>query len=324
MSAKKYLVTGGGGFIGAALIKALLKSNYAVVCLDDFSRGAPRRLESVLDQIEVVEGDVRNLDVVIQAAKKVDAIIHLAYVNGTEFFYEKPELVLDVAIRGMLNVIDACRHHGIKELILASSSEVYQTPQMIPSDESVPLVIPDIFNPRYSYGGGKIACELMAINYGRSDFSRVVIFRPHNVYGPDMGWEHVLPQFIVRAKELSVKTDRDTLDFTIQGSGKETRAFIHIDDFTDGLMRVIEQGEHLHIYHIGNPEEVSIADVARLVVKYFDKKANIIPGSLQPGSTPRRCPEISKLSKLGFSPKISLEQGIPSIAQWYAENSQNE
>ena len=85
-------------------------------------------------------------------------------------------------------------------LVLASSSEVYQTPPQVPTDESAPLVVPDPLNPRYSYGGGKIISELMAINYGRKYFERVLIFRPHNVYGPDMGFEHVIPQFALRLK----------------------------------------------------------------------------------------------------------------------------
>ena len=89
---------------------------------------------------------------------------------------------------------------GVRSLVLASSSEVYQTPPHVPTDESAPLVVPDPTNPRYSYGGGKIISELMAINYGRKFFDRVLIFRPHNVYGPDMGCEHVIPQFALRLK----------------------------------------------------------------------------------------------------------------------------
>ena len=104
------------------------------------------------------------------------------------------------ACKGMINVIDACRAHGVGRLMLASSSEVYQTPPQVPTDESAPLVVPDPLNPRYSYGGGKIISELMAINYGRKFFERVLIFRPHNVYGPDMGCEHVIPQFALRLK----------------------------------------------------------------------------------------------------------------------------
>ena len=145
----------------------------------------------------------------------------------------------------MLNVFDACQKNDIGDLVLASSSEVYQSPTILPTPEEIPLVIPDVSNPRYSYGGGKILCELMAINYGRIDFERVTIFRPHNVYGPDMGWEHVIPQFILRAEELVKKRDGDLVEFPIKGDGSQTRSFVYIDDFTEGLIKVIQRGEHL-------------------------------------------------------------------------------
>ena len=145
-----------------------------------------------------MSGDIRDAVSVKDAISGVDVVCHLAYINGTAFFYSKPELVLDVAIRDMLNMIDGCRAHGVRELIYASSSEVYQTPLIVPTDEKVALSVPDPLNPRYSYGGGKILGDLMAINYGRTGFDRVVIFRPHNVYGPQMGYEHVLQQFITR------------------------------------------------------------------------------------------------------------------------------
>jgi len=147
-------------------------------------------LESVANQIEFVEADIRDAVAVERVIENIDVVCHLAYINGTEYFYSQPELVLDVAIRGMLNVIDGCKKQGCKELIIASSSEVYQTPPEVPTSEQVPLMVPDVSNPRFSYGGGKILWELMAMNYGRDWFNRVVVFRPHNVYGPDMGWEH--------------------------------------------------------------------------------------------------------------------------------------
>ena len=160
----------------------------------------------------------------------MDEVHHLAFVNGTEFFYSAPELVLDVGVKGMINVIDACRAHGVGTLILASSSEVYQTPPQVPTDESAPLVVPDPPNPRYSYGGGKIISELMAINYGRKFFERVLIFRPHNVYGPDMGFEHVIPQFALRLKRAAARSQTGTVPFEIQGDGRQTRSFCHVDD----------------------------------------------------------------------------------------------
>lgn len=318
--ARKYLVTGGTGFIGAALVLRLLSQGSTVRVLDDQSRGHPRRLSKALNQVELVSADVRDAAAVTKAAEGMDAIIHLAAVNGTEFFYSKPELVLDVALRGTLAVVDACRANGIGNLVIASSSEVYQVPPMVPTPETVPISIPDISNPRYSYGGGKIAAELIGLNYGRTGFERVTIFRPHNVYGPDMGWEHVLPQLALRVAEIDEKTPPGPIELPIQGEGDHTRAFIHIDDFTDGLMQVIDKGRHLEIYHIGNPEERSIKDVAHLVAGCFGRQAILKPTPIPPGGTPRRSPDIAKLAALGFTPKINLADGLPSLVEWYREN----
>ena len=317
---RKYLVTGGSGFIGSALVKRLLREGHNVRVLDNNSRGDARRLEEVLSGIEFIEGDVRDLSTVITASKGIDCICHLAYVNGTEYFYTKPELVLDVAIRGMLNIVDACRQEGVLDLVLASSSEVYQSPLMIPTPEDVPLIVPDVANPRYSYGGGKILCELMANNYGRIGFERVTIFRPHNVYGPDMGWEHVIPQFALRAKELSETTD-DNLVFHIKGDGLQTRSFVYIDDFISGLMYVIDKGRHLDCYHIGTSEEVTVGALAKKILDYFGLDAYISTGAAPDGETKRRCPDITKIQRLGYSPSISLEDGLVNTIQWYVENA---
>ena len=317
---KLYLVTGGTGFIGSALVRRLVQSGQRVRVLDNQSRGSAKRLNDVADQIEFVEADIRDPNVVERAVTGVDSVLHLAFINGTEFFYTRPALVLEVGVKGMLNVLDACLKHNVSELIVASSSEVYQTPSVVPTPESVPLSVPDPLNPRYSYGGGKIISELLALNYGRTMFERVVIFRPHNVYGPDMGWEHVLPQFIVRMRQLIETSQEGPLPFKIQGSGQETRAFVYIDDFIDGLMLLVERGEHLNIYHIGTQEEVSINRVAELVGNYFGRKVNVLTGELAVGGTVRRCPDIGKLAGLGYQPRFTLEQGLQPTALWYSEN----
>jgi len=319
--AKTYLVTGGTGFIGSALVKRLLKDGHLVRVLDDNSRGRARRLSGLEGEYEMVSADVRDAAALTRAAKGVDAILHLAAVNGTEFFYSRPELVLDVAIRGALAVVDAARANGVGDLVFASSSETYQTPPVVPTDESVPLSVPDVLNPRYSYGGGKIASELIAINYGRTGFDRVVVFRPHNVYGADMGWEHVIPQFALRAAELAAAQPSGPLDFPIQGDGRQTRAFVHIDDFTDGLVTVIGRGGHLQIYHIGNPEEVTVGELATQVVGALGREARLRPSEEPKGATRRRCPDIAKLAALGYKPSIPLSQGLPGVVRWYVDNA---
>jgi nucleoside-diphosphate-sugar epimerase len=246
-------------------------------------------------------------------------VCHLAFVNGTEFFYTKPDLVLEVGVKGIVNVLDACRSHKVGRFILASSSEVYQTPPTIPTPEDVPLSVPDPLNARYSYGGGKIISELMAINYGRSAFRELFVFRPHNVFGPDMGWEHVVPQFALRMNALTREKTAGPLDFPIQGSGRETRAFVYIDDFVDGFITMLtgEPG----IYNIGTDEEVSIARLAELIGRCFSREMTVRPGRLQPGSTARRCPDISKLRRLGYTPRVPLPDALEKTVSWYREHA---
>ena len=318
----RILVTGGSGFVGSGLVKALVKAGHSVRVLDDNSRGSPRRLAEVAKDIEFVAGDIRDAAQVEKATQDMDEVHHLAFVNGTEFFYSQPDLVLDVGVRGMVNVIDACRKHGVGTLVLASSSEVYQTPPKVPTDETAPLAIPDPLNPRYSYGGGKLISELMAINYGRKYFNRVLIFRPHNVYGPDMGWEHVVPQLAVRLNAAAKAQASGTLRLDIQGTGKETRSFCFIDDLVAGVMVMREKGEHLGIYHVGTMEEVTIADLAHRIAGIYGREITLAAGKPAPGGTPRRCPDISKLAKLGYKPRVPLSEGLRPTLDWYRQNAE--
>ncbi|MBI4698023.1 MAG: SDR family NAD(P)-dependent oxidoreductase [Nitrospirae bacterium] len=320
MKNKTYLVTGGSGFIGSALVRRLVREKHRVRVLDDNSRGSAARLKDISRHIDIVNADVRDTRAVRKACKGVDSVCHLAYLNGTEFFYTKPELVLDIGVKGIVNVIDGCLHEGVKEFVLASSSEVYQTPPAIPTDETVPLSVPDPLNPRYSYGAGKIISEIMAINFGRKHFDRVIIFRPHNVYGPDMGHEHVIPQFIMRMKGLCRDRKDKRIDFPVRGTGQETRSFVFIDDFIDGLMCAIRRGEHLGIYHIGTMEEITIRQVALEIGKYFGKEVHIIRGEALKGGTKRRCPDISRLKKLGYSPRVPFSRGLKITASWYDDH----
>lgn len=321
MSGTRYLVTGGTGFIGSALVRRLVREGHEVCVLDNDLRGRSLRMDDIRSLITLVNGDVRDVETVTKAARGCRAIIHLAALNGTENFYARPELVLDIGIRGMYAALSAAKANSIREFILASSSEVYQTPSCVPTAEDAPLMIPDPWNPRYSYGGSKLASEIMLANYHRDLFERAIIVRPHNVYGPDMGFEHVLPQLILRARDRVAAFPEGDVPIEIQGDGTQTRAFIFIDDFTDGLMTVINRGAHREIYHIGSMEEIAIGALARLVLAGFGRTPRIVPQELPAGSTRRRCPDTRKLARLGFTPKVSLEHGIAQTAAWYLNNS---
>jgi nucleoside-diphosphate-sugar epimerase len=320
VSARRILVTGGSGFIGSALVKALVRQGDTVRVFDDNSRGAMRRLAGLDRDLEFVKGDIRDAAAVDAAMRGIEEVHHLAYVNGTATFYSAPDLVLDVGVKGIVNVIDACRHQGVGTLVLASSSEVYQSPPQVPTDESVPLTIPDPLNPRLSYGAGKIISEIMAINHGRKHFERVLIFRPHNVYGPDMGFDHVIPQFAIRLKLAIAAHPDGVLPFSIQGSGEETRSFCHVDDLVAGVMVMRERGEHLGIYHIGTTDEITVADLACRLARIAEREIALRPSAVLAGSTPRRCPDISKLSALGYRPRVTLDDGLPPTLKWYWEH----
>jgi nucleoside-diphosphate-sugar epimerase len=316
---KTYLVTGGAGFLGSALVRRLVHEGNRVRVLDNQSRGRIDRLRDESVSIEYIPGDIRDAVEVDKAVKGIDSVCHLAFVNGTEFFYSNPELVLEVGVKGIVNVLDACLRHGVPELVLLSSSEVYQDPPIIPTSESVALSIPDPTNPRWSYSAGKIISEMMAINYGRTRFSRVLICRPHNVYGPDMGWEHVIPQFVVRMRRLA--SNHEVVRFPIQGTGAQTRSFVFIDDFIDGLMVMLRIGTHLNIYNIGTQEEVTISNLAQMIADLFGKRIEVVPGPPALGGACRRCPDIAKIAALGYVPKFPLRQGLSITTSWYRENA---
>ena len=202
---KTVLVTGGSGFIGSSITKYLVREGYNVIVYDNNSRGKLSRLKEVKNEIIFIKGDIRNKKKLLSIKAKIDTVIHLAYVNGTKFFYKKPFQILDIAVNGLINILEFSKQKKVKSFYLASSSEVYQNPLKIPTDESEMLKIPDIHNPRYSYGGGKIISELYGIHFAKKFLDKFVIFRPHNVYGKDMGNEHVIPEFINRFKNLRNK-----------------------------------------------------------------------------------------------------------------------
>jgi UDP-glucose 4-epimerase len=317
---KKAVVTGGGGFIGAYLVRRLVRDGWKVAVLDNLARGRAARLANVRDDIEWHEADIRDHNAVRPAFRGADVVFHLAAVNGTENFYRHPDLVLDVGLRGALAAVECAAEAGVSDLVVASSAEVYQTPPIVPTDESVPLTLPDSLNPRYSYGGSKIVSELIAFNYHRDQFRKVQVFRPHNVYGPDMGWKHVVPQFILRVLEQAEQHGAGPLPFSIQGDGTETRAFCFVDDIVDGILLMHEKGEHRSVYHIGNGEMVTIADLARQVGDALGRELELQPGEAAPGGTPVRCPDIGKMQALGYSPQVSLSDGVRRTAEWYAAN----
>lgn len=302
---KRVLVTGGSGFIGSAIVNKLLTLGCEVTILDDNSRGSLDRLKNINNEFKFIDGSILDKDALRLACTHVDSVVHLAYINGTKNFYERPGDVLDVGIRGILNLSDVMSEFDIPELILASSSEVYQQPSVIPTPESIPMIVPDLENPRYSYGLGKIVQEFYGY-HAMKNLKRFVIFRPHNIYGPNMGNLHVVPQLIKKCK-IAIDSGGD---LEIEGDGTQTRSFCFIDDFVAAFEIIFELGKHRNVYNIGTLEEVSIIDLAKQISNLMGFRGGIKTSSGPTGGTSRRLPDISKIVNLGFDRKVSLESGL--------------
>ena len=302
------LITGGSGFIGSAIAKYLVQKKYNVIVYDNNSRGKIRRLNEIKNKIKFIKGDIRNKKKLLSIKGKIDTVIHLAYVNGTKFFYKKSYEILDIAVNGLVNILEFCKVKKVKNFYLASSSEVYQNPNKIPTDEAEMLKIPNIYNPRYSYGGGKIISELYGIHFAKKYLKKFIIFRPHNVYGKDMGNEHVIPEFINRFKKL-----KNNNNFLIYGTGNEIRSFIHIDDFISGFDKIFRKGKNREIYNIGTAQKIKIRDLAKLMSNILGKKISLKKTKILKGSPTVRCPNINKIKKLGFKQNIDLKDGLKKI-----------
>jgi nucleoside-diphosphate-sugar epimerase len=315
----RVVVTGGGGFIGSYLVRRLVYAGWNTSVIDTLVRGDAGRLAEVAEHVQLHSIDVRDEDAVTSAVQRADVVMHLAAINGTENFYKHPELVLDVGIRGVLAVVNACRRAEVPDLVVASSAEVYQTPAIVPTSEDIALMLPNSLNPRYSYGGSKIVSELVAFNYGKDHFRKVQVFRPHNVYGPDMGWKHVIPQFILRAAD-ALEGGAGSAPFPIQGEGHETRAFAYVDDVVDGIITMYEKGGHREIYHIGNDHEVSIRQLVTHLGHVMGGALEVQPSAGTEGATPRRCPDIAKMRALGYAPQVDLSEGLRRTVAWYMAN----
>ena len=305
----RILVTGGSGFIGTNLCVRLASLGHDVLSLDNHFRSAAPDAG-----VTTCEGDIRDPVGVRDLCRGAEVVVHLAAIQGTRNFYEIPDVVLDVNLRGALNVAEACAAEGVRRLVFSSSSEVYGTPQVFPTPETAPLVVPDVLNPRFSYGGSKAAGELIVVNYARRhDFEHTVI-RYHNVYGPRMGWDHVIPQFIARLEREE--------EFTVQGDGTQTRSFCYVDDAIDGTVAaVLEPAAANEIFNIGNPdEEHSINHLIAILEEACGRRIDPVFVPFDGEGTHRRVPDIGRARRLlGFAPNVCLRDGLTITYGWYSE-----
>ena len=314
------VVTGGAGFIGHYLVKFLSQS-CTVVALDDFSRGEASRLKHSPKNIILKDCDITNYNEITEALKEytVSNVYHLAAINGTENFYKIPIKIMDVGVIGCMNMLKYMAENSVKTGIFASSAEVYQDCNKIPTPENVNLIIPEVDNPRYSYGLSKIFTEYYSYHFGRKYEMDIGIFRPHNVYGPNMGLKHVIPEFIMEfLKEQNLQTQAE---IRVKGNLEAVRAFCYVDDIVSGIKLIADKNKGVNVYNLGNSKTISMQKLLQEISVVLDRNFKIVKNTnTHLGGTSLRCPDIKKAQTLGFEPAISLSEGLQRTVDWYVSN----
>ncbi len=311
----KILITGAAGFIGLSLAKALLKLKNKIYLLDNLSRGKIDQNFKALLKLKDVKFIKKDLTKNLNFNLKFDYIFHLASVVGVNNVNKNPFNTLKNNLISTINLINSVRDQKKTRFILFSTSEVYSSSiknyqKFKPSSELNDLIIKSQTKPRDSYYLSKIMSEKILVLSG----IKYLILRPHNIYGPRMGYSHVIPELINR-----IKTRKKCKVF----SPNHTRSFCYIDDAINQIISLsISNKFYNSIYNIGNMnEEIKIFNLAKKIKNIVNKNCKLVKGKNTPGSPIRRIPNMKKtLRKVKQIKYKDLNRGLNQTAIWYLNN----
>lgn len=304
---KRVLVPGGAGFIGTNIVRKLLKLEHEVIVVDNFSTGKKANVHAFGDvNVEVIRQDI-NFPLYVE----VDSVINLASPASPVAYQTDPVQTIKTNVVGSVNLLGLAKRLNVP-IVQASTSEVYGDPQVSPQREDYwgnvnPIGI------RSCYDEGKRAAETLFFDYKRQHGLKIGVARIFNTYGPHMsvGDGRVVSNFIVQA--LSGKP------LTIYGDGTQTRSFCYVDDTVDGLLKLWEkQGEFSGPVNIGNPNEITILELAETIANLTGVKVKLEHKELPENDPVRRKPDITLAKKeLNWEPKVSLEAGLKKTIDYF-------
>jgi UDP-glucose 4-epimerase/UDP-glucuronate decarboxylase len=315
----KTLVLGGAGFIGCHLADRLSRDGHAVTVVDDLSRGrADAELAAVLDRpgVRFVQADLTERASFDALGDGWDQIWMLAAIVGVRNVERDPARVVRVNTLAALHLVDWAPT-GTGMVFFASTSEAYAAAvdvgvAPVPTPEEVLLGVTDVTHPRFAYAASKILGEAAVVHGLGARGVPFVIGRFHNVYGPRMGADHVIPELALRALAREDPFPVWSVD--------QRRAFCYVSDAVDAMLALAATREaHGQIVNIGNDtDEVRIGDLAALVLGVVGHAPRVEPRPAPSGSIARRCPDLARLRRLtGFVPKVPLETGVRATLSWY-------
>ncbi len=310
------LVTGGAGFIGSHLCERLLRDGIRVISIDNFDsyydpkikiRNVEEISKKFPELFELVTGDIRNPEhlTAIFQKKQIDLVVHLAARAGVRPSIADPLLYQDVNVRGTTVLLQACKEHGVKNFIIASSSSVYGENQRVPFTEK------DLdIQPISPYGATKRAGELLCYSYHHLYGINIACLRIFTAYGPRQRPEMAIHKFtslIDHGEKIPVF-----------GDGSSRRDYTYIDDLIEGILGVVRHHKGFEVYNLGESQTTSLKELIRLIEGAFGKKANVEMLEFQPGDVSVTYADISKAERmLKYQPKVKMEEGIKRFVEWY-------
>jgi len=307
---KRTLVTGGAGFLGSHLCEKLLNDGHEVICVDNFFTGIKENINYILDQpyFEVIRHDVS-----FPLYVEVDEIYNLACPASPIHYQFDPVQTTKVNVLGSINMLGLAKRLKIK-IFQASTSEVYGNPSVHPQPETYWGNVNPI-GPRACYDEGKRCAETLFFDYHRQHKLDIKVARIFNTYGPKMlpNDGRVVSNFILQALRGQ--------DITVYGDGVQTRSFCYVDDMIDGIVGMMNvQNGFTGPINLGNPSEVSMIELAKLIIKLIGSKSKIVFKPLPEDDPERRMPDITLAKKkLGWKPKVDLEPGLLKTIEYFKD-----
>jgi UDP-glucuronate decarboxylase len=307
---KSFIVTGGAGFLGSWLCEAICHLGGRVVCIDNLSTGLHTNIDGLMQHknFRLVRQSITEADL---SSIKADFVFHMASRPSPDDYFQHPvESLLPNSV-GSERLLEYCRKNGVP-MAFASTSETYGDAKIIPTPETYWGNV----NPvglRSCYDEGKRYAEALCMAYSRQYKTDVRIFRIFNTYGPrlraDGSYGRALSRFLMQASESK--------DITIFGDGNQTRSFCFVSDTVRAIMYLAQAAEVRDVINIGNPNEITMNELASIIIKTLGSASSIVHLPPAPDDPRRRCPDITRAQKvLGWSPTIELSEGLKRTIEW--------
>jgi len=315
---KKFLVTGGAGFIGSHIVETLIKSGHFVRVLDNFSSGKEENLDFTKDlspnTYDLIKGDIRDKDTCLTATKDIDFVLHQAALRSVPKSLNNPKEYNEVNIQGMLNMLEAARQNKVSCFVFASSSSIYGERQSFPEKEDD---LPKLISPyALTKLTGEYYCKIFTQHYGLN----AVSLRYFNVFGPrqslDDEYAVVIPKFI-----SCMLNDEPP---PIYGTGRQSRDFTYVDNVVEANILAAQKGDcEGKVLNVASGKDYSILDLVNILNTIMKKAIKPIFLPLRPGDVFKTLADLSNAKKiLGFKPRIEFKEGLKLTVEYFKEKWQ--